>query len=821
MLSLTALLLIPLPVQVQAPADGGRQIRIELESRKALLELAPLDLDMISVAPNGREARVVAYADDLDRLDALGVPYSVEIEDLQSFYADRIAADPGPQVGATTLGQWLTPAFGSGSMGGYYTYSEMVSVINQIQAAYPSLVSVPQSLGTTLQGRDLWAFRVSDNPGVSEGEPEVRMDAMHHAREPMSMHALIWYVLFLTEEYATDPLAAYLVDEREQWFVPVVNPDGYVYNETIAPGGGGLWRKNRRNNGGGIFGVDLNRNYDFQWGYDNIGSSGSANSETYRGPAAASEREVAAMQTFMAAHSFVTVLTVHCHGNLWLRPYGYDVFDPANVADYIEVGDLAVEFNQYAHVPGTVLYPANGVTDDYDEGVHGSMAWTPEIGNDTDGFWPATSRIIPLAMENQMAFARTALAAGAYMRASDVQTSDPAGDGDGFFEPGETIDVVVTARNSGWGTPGTNVIGRVTTTSPDAAASAPTFDFGAVTGFSDTTNAATPFTLTILGNPAPGTVIPFQVELDYEGTTVIGDFQVITGERFAFAIDNVEADHGWSVGDTGDTATTGIWTRADPTGTTFSGEDLNPEDDHTAGASSMCFVTGNGRGAAGNDDVDGGATTLFSPPFDLSGATVAYVSYWRWWADLSFVDDVFVAEISNDAGQNWTTLETETVSDSAWTHHEFRVNDFLTPTADMLLRFIASDTGTGSLVEAAVDDVVVEIYDDRPRFNVYGSEEQGTSLTLNLSGQQGDFFLHYFSTGTGNIPITNVTGNFLLDPANYYLLFKGFVPASRLAVRTATVPTDPFWTNLDLYLQSLVFGSSETFLTNSVHIVPF
>ena len=164
-------------------------------------------------------------------------------------------------------------------MGGYYTFAEIVGVIDQLRASYPNFVSQKTSIGQSVQGRDIWMFKVSDNPNVDEDEPEFRVDSLHHAREPQGMQTTIYFVSWLLEEYGSDPLATYLVDEREIYVVLCVNPDGYEYNRSIAPGGGGLWRKNRRNNGGGVFGVDLNRNYPFQWAV--AGSSSNPDSDIY------------------------------------------------------------------------------------------------------------------------------------------------------------------------------------------------------------------------------------------------------------------------------------------------------------------------------------------------------------------------------------------------------------------------------------------------------------------------------------------------------------------------------------------------------------
>src|SRR5262245_20942805 len=294
-----------------------------------------LELDVAAVRRTG-EVDLVADATDKRALLAAGIPFTVVHEDLAGFYASRLS--PRETIrGTPALGAWLSPAFGSGSMGGYYPFTEVVSVLDQIHAAYPTLTSDKFSIGTTIQGRTIWAMKVSDNPGTDESEPESRFDAMHHAREPESMQATIWFMLALLERYGTDPLSTYLVDNREIWFVPCVNPDGYVYNQTTNPGGGGLWRKNRRANAGGSFGVDLNRNYSTQWGFDDEGSSPAPTNETYRGTGPASEPEVAAMQAFIAARNFQVAVSAHTYSDLWLWPWGYIAAAPANNAQYTEL----------------------------------------------------------------------------------------------------------------------------------------------------------------------------------------------------------------------------------------------------------------------------------------------------------------------------------------------------------------------------------------------------------------------------------------------------------------------------------------------------
>lgn len=187
--------------------------------------------------------------------------------------------------------------------------------------------------------------------------------------------------------------------------------------------------------------------------------------------------------------------------------------------------------------------------------------------------------------------------------------------------------------------------------------------------------------------------------------------------------DNLETDRGWTVGAAGDDASTGIWTRVDPIGTL-----AQPEDDHTEGPGVVCFVTGQGTpgGQLGENDVDGGSTTLIAPPIDLDSADDATISYWRWYSNDTGGSpnaDVFIVDISNDDGASWVNVETIGPSgpgtSGGWLFHEFDVADFVAPTSQVRVRFIASDAADGSLVEAAVDDFLVR------RFSCDGAAAAG------------------------------------------------------------------------------------------------
>jgi hypothetical protein len=177
--------------------------------------------------------------------------------------------------------------------------------------------------------------------------------------------------------------------------------------------------------------------------------------------------------------------------------------------------------------------------------------------------------------------------------------------------------------------------------------------------------------------------------------------------------DDFESNLGWTVGAPGDNATTGIWTRVNPNGTA-----AQPEDDHS-NPGTICFVTGQGSvgGSLGENDVDSGQTTLTSPVLNLAGTTTPTVSYWRWYSNDTGATpntDIFVIDITSN-GTTWVRVETigpaGPGTSGGWIYHEFNVEDFVTPTATVRMRFIASDLADGSLVEAALDDFLVVAFD--------------------------------------------------------------------------------------------------------------
>ncbi len=218
---------------------------------------------------------------EIARVQQLGFNYEILIEDVQAHYVNQNSSpernsSPQTQAVSCTSGPTLvTPTnFTLGSMGGFFTITEIYWHLDNMATLYPTLVKPRQAIDssqTTFEGRMVYWMKISDNPNANETEPEMLYSAAHHAREPAGVSQLIMYMYYLLENYATNPEIQYLVNNTEMYFVPLVNPDGYYYNESTSPGGGGMWRKNRLDHMNGDYGVDLNRNYSFNWGLDDFG----------------------------------------------------------------------------------------------------------------------------------------------------------------------------------------------------------------------------------------------------------------------------------------------------------------------------------------------------------------------------------------------------------------------------------------------------------------------------------------------------------------------------------------------------------------------
>jgi len=350
-------------------------------------------------------------------MDQYEFNYEVLIEDVEQYYIDILNNPKKEEAilknticsntssGSSSYANPTTPTnFNLGTMGGYLKYNEMLAELDAMVQQYPNLITAKAPISTFLshENRPIYHVKISDNPNVDENEPKALYTAIHHAREPMSLMETIFFMWYVLENYGTNEEITYLVNQTQLFFVPCINPDGYVYNETTNPNGGGMWRKNRRNNGGGVYGVDLNRNYGYGWG--TTGTSTNTSNDTYCGTAPYSEPEVQAMRWLVQNHKFVSAFNAHTYARSILFPIGTTTAEFADHHDYFQAEtNHMVQFNGYTAMKSSALYPASGDSDDYmykmdiGVGVKDTMfVHTPEVGT---AFWQPSSEIIATCRE--------------------------------------------------------------------------------------------------------------------------------------------------------------------------------------------------------------------------------------------------------------------------------------------------------------------------------------------------------------------------------------------------------------------------------------
>ena len=283
----------------------------------------------------------------------------------------------------------------------YHNYAEMVANMQAVAAAHPTKVHL-FSLGTSYDGQDIIGARVSNDATDNLSEPGVFYVGQHHAREHMTVEV----VLSLLHRFVDKPMARNLINTRQIYFVPSLNPDGSEYD--IATGQYRFWRKNRQPDQG-IYGTDLNRNYSYNWGCCG-GSSGNRSSETYRGAAAFSTPEDSRMRDFIVAHPNITTgISYHSYGDLILYPYGYtdeDIppdMDPIDHQTFVAMGAEMARTTGYWPQQSSDLYITDGDWNDWMYGTMDRYPITIELSGYGYGFYPPDEYIAQETTKNHQA----------------------------------------------------------------------------------------------------------------------------------------------------------------------------------------------------------------------------------------------------------------------------------------------------------------------------------------------------------------------------------------------------------------------------------
>ncbi|AYV29568.1 M14 family metallopeptidase [Streptomyces goshikiensis] len=281
----------------------------------------------------------------------------------------------------------------------YHNYAEANAEIDQRIAQYPGIMS-KRVIGKSYQGRDLVAIKISDNVATDENEPEVLFTHHQHAREHLTVEMALYLLKEFGSKYGTDSRVTNMVNGREIWIIPDLNPDGGEYD--IATGSYRSWRKNRQPNSGSSYvGTDENRNWDYKWGCCG-GSSGSKSSETYRGAAGESAPEVKVVADFVRSRvvggkqQIKAAIDFHTYSELVMWPFGWTYNDTApgmtadDLAAYKKTGLSMAASNGYTAEQSSDLYITDGTIDDWLWGNQKIFSYTFEMypSSGGGGFYP-------------------------------------------------------------------------------------------------------------------------------------------------------------------------------------------------------------------------------------------------------------------------------------------------------------------------------------------------------------------------------------------------------------------------------------------------
>ncbi len=530
----------------------------------------------------------------------------------------------------------------------------------------------------------MWAVRVSNSPNATTGRPEVWFHSLIHAREPMSMEQNIYFMYWLLENYNIDPIATYILSNRELYFTPVFNPDGYEYNRQTDPNGGGFWRKNRSVNTGGSYGVDLNRNFGTYafWNSTNNGSSTTPSSETYRGVSPFSEPETQNAMNFVISRNFKGILSYHTYGNYLIRPWGYvDASTPdENIFQGLSQDMVLNNHFTLGRSFQTVAYGVRGVTDDwyYNDSAHSkAIAMTPEVGTSTDGFWPLQSRILPLAQITVSQNIYFAMACGPYVAPVNTKLDKE------YYSQGEQGNLKVYFKNKGLMN-AQNVKIELTSQNPQLNIQTGPFSFPDVNSYVSDSLA---FNFTLSGGVTDNTAIKATLKIFQDNVNIVyaQDVYIPVGGGNILLLDSAE---------------NGItrWTAV-------GGWGLATSQSYSPTRSFADSPTGNYSNSTTR-------TLTLTTALNVTASPIVILSFW-YKHTIDTLDNAYV-DVSSDNGTTWQSAKFYNKSVSNWTQEVLDISALANGTPTLKIRFSMVSNGTVVADGIYIDNIKLTAYNSIP-----------------------------------------------------------------------------------------------------------
>ncbi|MBK7255650.1 MAG: hypothetical protein IPI04_17490 [Ignavibacteria bacterium] len=641
---------------------------------------------------------------EIESVKKSGMSYQILISDWKKYY------DALPKMNAGEIRRAIENSVATdnvshsiyGSMGGFLTYSQVNAKLDSMRLEYPGLISAKFAMDSSVENRKIWTVRVSNSPNAPTGRPEIWFHSLIHAREPESMEQNVYFMYWLFENYNIDPVATYILKNRELYFTLVLNPDGYVYNETTNPSGGGLWRKNRKNNGGS-YGIDLNRNYGIYqyWNSSNNGSSTVASSDTYRGPSPFSEPETRAVMKFVNSRNFSAILGAHTYGNYLIKPWAWQ--DPIPTPDDAKFNEYLADMTIYNHftigTPSqTVGYKVRGGADDwyYNDSVHSPhriIAMTPEIG--TTGFWPTQAEIIPLAQSMLFTNQYFAMIGGAYVYPVSTTLNKTV------YSPGESGTLKIKFRNKGLQT-AQNV--KIECTSGSYYLNVPItfYNYSSLSSFAGDSST---FGFTISPALPNNSAVPVLIKFKQNDSDVVytETKYILTGNGSATLADS--AENGF-----------GKWT-------TNLGWAVTSSQSHTPSNSFTDSPSGNYTDNTTN-------SMTLNIPVNVSSSPITLLSFWHRYSTEAGYDYCNV-EVSSNNGVAWQTVSSYNGTQTTWTQQNIDITSYANSSSQLKIRFTLQTDPSVTSDGWYIDDI---------KLNNYTSYLTSVNSTVNLKTINEGFY---------------------------------------------------------------------------------
>jgi hypothetical protein len=652
-----AVLLSPSAV-LAYPRDSAALVGVTAVSRLDILRLNELGMDIVTVRDG--VAEIAATPDEIETLWANGFRPTVILSDMRS------------EIGSLTRED----------RGEYHSYSELTSDLADWAAAYPSITELA-SIGSSFQGRDIWALKISDNPGLEECEPEIQWIGGHHGNESISVEVCYYAALHLLENYGTDPRVTWLVNEREIWVIPLLNPDGHEAGS----------RYNAQ-------GTDLNRNY--------LCPCGCNAAISFSAP------ETRALRDFNVSMNPVTSLTFHSGAVYVNYLWDYTYVATPDEPMIMTLSEDYASTSGYPVTNGADWYVAHGTCQDWCYDTRGEIDTTIEISLAKE---PPESEIDALVALNLSAMLRQAGASGRGIRGvvTDGGTGEPLAATISIPEIGKDVytdpDVGDYHRmvESGTYTVVASADGYPTQTAFNVSASLDTFtvvDFtleverGAIGGYvRDTLGGSLSAAIEVVGLPSCCTVSD-PASGYYEIADVPSGERAVRASKLGYSsavVDSIVVEEGALATVDLTLVEALFYDDAESGSGLWSGQwDLTTESSHSGSTS---FTD-----SPGGDYTNGVvlAHTL-GGPLDLTGAEEAALVFWHRYDTESGYDYCHV-EVTD--GRGWTRVTSYSGSQPTWEEVSIDVSDYA-GTGSFQVRFVLDSDGAVTADGWYVDDVHV------------------------------------------------------------------------------------------------------------------